>query len=63
MTNLDLFCYFILKHVIFRVDICPVTWIGLQYVIVVFPDHTHFLNQRDHFCRERLEVKSCLYEP
>ena len=30
-----------------------VPWVGLQYVIVVFPDHTHFLfNQGKRTCYE-----------
>ena len=54
----------ILKRLLLLSYICLVTanvlwlflivpWVGLQCVIVVFPDHTHFLSE-DNFCIVRL---------
>ena len=35
-----------------------VPWVGLQYVIVVFPDHTHFLANND----KMREIKKTLHD-
>ena len=36
-----------------------VLWVGLQCVVVVFPDHTHLL--LEHYCAYRISVNTAFF--
>ena len=42
-----------------------VPWVGLQYVIVIFPDHTHlfFIIQTGHLCLKNYNCKHYIPMP
>ena len=53
---------FVVHYVVSFLVLQIVSWVGLRCVIVVFPDHTHFLSFAARMCNKLTKVNTCIHK-